>query len=73
MAIIERLFADPIAQQPEGAGSAIPPGQREHADQAFRGRDDAPGFERLEDHLAVGVAAPADAAPSSSGLNSSGL
>src|SRR5260370_37252301 len=59
-AIIKRLFANAVAQQPKRAGTTIPPGQREHTKEALRRCDDTPSLECFEDHLAVGVAAPPD-------------
>ncbi len=56
-AVVERLLADPIADETELALGAVPQRDREHADKSRQRPLDAPSLECCEDHLGVGVAA----------------
>jgi hypothetical protein len=57
-AVIERLLAEPIAGEVHRSLARVPERKGEHADQPLERALDAPGGERGEHHLGVGVASP---------------
>jgi hypothetical protein len=58
-AVVQRLLADAVARQPQAALAAVPQRQSEHAVAAAQAFLHAPGGERRQQHLGVGVAAEA--------------
>ena len=54
-AVVERLHADPIADQPEAPFTSVPERDREHAAEPVQAVD-APFLERVQDHFGIGVA-----------------
>src|SRR6185437_13162246 len=58
---IERLDAEPVADEIEHALAPVPERHREHADEALDRRLDAPLRRRLDDHLGIAMAAEAAA------------
>jgi hypothetical protein len=55
--VIQGLFADPVASQPEGLVMSIPEGECEHPDELRQGRGHSPLSDGGEEHLRVGMAA----------------
>jgi len=54
---VEGLYPDAVAGQVDGALPCIPERQGEHAGEAGQRRGQAPGLDRLQHHLGVGVTA----------------
>ena len=56
---VERLDAEPVADEVERPFAAVPQHDREHADQAIDGRFDAPDCGSLDNDLGVAMSAEA--------------